>query len=73
MRSRITKERSSTVLGMSARKISFLNQDDNERYTPINFKKVWWHPGSKERDKLRKAIRKELSDVVKRGIFRKTR
>jgi len=37
---------------------------------PRNFKEAWWHTEQIKRKKWRKAIRKELSDIITQGVWK---
>jgi len=38
----------------------------------IGFKEAWWHTNQRKRKKWRKATRKELSDMITRGVWKKS-
>ena len=40
---------------------------------PTKFREAWDHEDPTQRDKWRDAIKKELSDMINRGIFRKVK
>ena len=47
------------------------SEDILEAVEPENFREAWDHPDPSQRDKWRQAIRKELGDMNKRGVWRK--
>ena len=46
---------------------------DNDYVNPISFQDAWWHPDPEERKKWREAIRKEMRDMIRRGVWRKVK
>ena len=45
----------------------------NDEEKPRNFQEAWNHPDPKKRELWRAAIRKEFKDMIKRGVWRKTK
>ena len=58
-------------LMMDISDVSMMSDETLEMVEPESFREAWDHPDPNQREKWRQAIKKELGDMNKRGVWRK--
>ena len=74
LRSGMIQEKLSTMTEIQdseRRELCFLTNELEETYTPMKYAEAWDHPDTKERERWRAAIKKEMEDAIKRGVYKK--
>ena len=74
LRSGMIQEKLSTMTEIQdseRRELCFLTNELEETYTPMKYSEAWDHPETKERERWRAAIKKEMEDAIKRGVYKK--
>ena len=53
--------------------VAFIGAVDSDPKEPMSFKEAWWNEDKQSRQKWREAIRKEFSDMIRKGVWRITK